>query len=280
MSLRDQREGGTGFTEPTCGVEPYSIGMPAYEGRGGTSRGRAPMPQGSLSPFGVRSLTNLTTLGAVLFLALSPILASQSSASSGTARGSAAELAAGPQGFPTATNTPPTNVNYCGLLGPNPGTSAGLPEYVTNVSILWFKLCAESAFVTLINQWGDLFLYSNATANDSYWVAGNLTPGWSILHGGPPTVNFAVNWFQGCDNGSLPASALCFHMGYWNGSVTTNALSGPFFLASDCPSCSAVPVAPPTPGPISAGFPYGLVLGFSLAGAFAVGVVIRVRHSM
>ncbi len=103
---------------------------------------------------------------------------------------------------PTNAGTAPTNVSYCELLGPHPGTSANLPSYVPNVSALWYKLCVQPEFVTLINSWGAFYptYFANATANVSYVAAGNLSVEVEGSGTEPPFVYFNIFHTADCNN--------------------------------------------------------------------------------
>jgi hypothetical protein len=218
-----------------------------------------------------RLVARLAVLGTVLLVSLSPIIASQCAPSQTSVSSLAMGTEAGLQGISTSGYAVPSNLSYCGLLGPDPGTSANLPNYVQNVSILWNKTCVLPSFIEAIDQWGNLYLaYTGGSNNSTYWASGNLSV--ETILSRIPAVLFVVDFSSQCPNAPAGAGPGCQYETHWTGNVSTNELTGPTTSEVNCSDCSS-------PGPISAGFPYGLVLGFSLAGAFAAGVVIRVRRS-
>jgi hypothetical protein len=143
-------------------------------------------------------------------------------------------LVMGPHGSATTFVQPsqvvPFNVSYCGLLGNQPGAAADLPNYSSNVSIVWFKLCKEPSFVAAINEWGGLVRASSAPGNNSSsWIATNLTVGSGGRIGGIPNVTFTLSWLAPCDNPSIaPASSNCNFEEYWSGNLSSNEVGGPF----------------------------------------------------
>ncbi len=161
-----------------------------------------------------------------------------------------------------------------------------LPGYTANATALWNDLCVQQVFISLINTWGGPFFleYPDSGANLSYWAAGNLTPGFYEI--GFWYATFNVNWVA-AGNNSTPAQGCCIYEEHWAGNVMTNVLSGPYLCsypivyasprASTSLPCEEV--GPPTSGSSpSPGFPYGPVLGFSLAGTFVVGVAFLARR--
>jgi hypothetical protein len=260
--------------------------MSAYEDadRVCTAWGQAPLAQQPHRRITPRIIPRLTVLGAVIFLALSPILAGPGSPPQRFGPPPLAGAATGAQGTSSSGYPVPSNLSYCGLLGPTPGTAPGLPNYTANITAFWNDLCTRPAFISVIDKWGGPFFlaWPGYGANMSYWAAANFSAGNlgsnEILY-----AIFEVNWAQGwCyGNGSISPGGgglYCDYQEYWAGEVSTNVLTGPYFYNGSCPTC--FPLPPLTlASPSSPGFPYGPVLGFSFAGAFLVGVVIRVRHS-
>ncbi len=249
--------------------------MSAYEGadRACPDWGRPPQAHGPHRRLGVGLATGFAVLGTVFLVSLSPILASQGSSSLASVSSLATGTEAGPQNISTSGYAVPSNLSYCGLLGPNPGTAPNLPGYTANVTLLWNDLCAQQVFMSWIDAWGGPFYlaYPDYGANLSYWAAQNLSTGNSGSSQGL-YANFQLLWEPSyCYNNSAYRFSLppCSWEEFWRGDVWTNVLSGPFFLNSSCDCGSKEPPPPPPPSP---GFPYGPVLGFSLAGAFAVGV--------
>jgi hypothetical protein len=181
---------------------------------------------------------------------------------------------------PTNAATAPTNVSYCELLGPNPGMSADLPTWTINVSVLWHKLCVQTAFVAAVNEWSSFYLTyaANETSNVSYWAAGNLTVGAGGHGDAPPLVSFFV--FHGADcNNTIdgPVDARCNYEEDWNGNVSTNNLTGPYFLEYLTPPCSCGLDQPPT----TSGFPLLIllvVLGGVVVGVLGTGLFLIVRR--
>lgn len=234
--------------------------------------------QRSRRQLGTRRIIRFAVLGTVLLVSLSPIVASQRTPSPASLSFGNSAVETGPQVVSTFGSTVPTNLSYCGLLGPNPGTSANLPDYVQNVSILWNMTCVLPSFIEAINEWGNLYLaYTGGSNNSTYWASGNLSV--ETLFNGTqvPEVAFGVFYSAPCTNGTRGAGFDCPYETYWFGNLSTNRLAGPYTYERNCPGCSLpggeslVPLASP-------GFPYGLVLGFSLAGALAVGVVVAARR--
>lgn len=215
-----------------------------------------------------------------MLLALTVVLSVHGLPSQGGSANGPPNPAAVTQAVDSSSYPVPANLSYCGLLGPSPWTAPTLPGYTANITVFWNDLCTEQAFISLIDEWGGPFYlaYPGYGANLSYWAAANLSAG-----SGGSTQGLYAYWFIAwypsyCYNnpaylGSLPP---CSWEEYWSGNVWTNVLSGPFFVNESCECGSKGP--PPPPSPPSAGFPYGLVLGFSLAGAFALGVALRVRR--
>jgi hypothetical protein len=233
--------------------------------------------QRSRRRLGTRLTTSFAVLGIVLLVSLSPIIASQSSPSRASLSSRTSAVGSGAQRISTSGTAVPSKLSYCGLLGPDPGTSADLPNYTQNVSILWYKMCVLPAFMQLINRSGNLYLaYTGGSNNSTYWASGNLSV---ESGGGPPipSVQFGVFFSAPCTNvtGRVPVD--CTYITAWIGNVSTNELRGPFTSEFLCRGCQFI--SPGLTGPpASPGFPYGLVLGFSLAGAFAVGVVVAARR--
>ena len=97
----------------------------------------------------------------------------------------------------------PLNATDCGLVSATyiQGTVSAIdwpPSYATDVEIIYANLCNDSAFVTLLSQWGGWYWFPPITANGTttpgYLVALNLTlqfgwrgppswGNWSVLHG-------------------------------------------------------------------------------------------------
>jgi hypothetical protein len=121
------------------------------------------------------------------------------------------------------------NVSYCGLLGENPGAVADQPNFTANVTALWFELCNSSAFITVINEWGNFkFVSPGSGSNISYWTAANLSVQTGGVIGQVPSVFFVVSWGSLCDNLTLgPAASECSFEEYWTGNLSTDQLSGP-----------------------------------------------------
>jgi hypothetical protein len=218
-------------------------------------------------------------MGTVFLVSLSPVISSQDSSSQASVAPRATTVDAGPQGVSTAGYTVPSNLSYCGLLGPNPGSSSGLQGYEANVTVFWNELCVQPAFISLIDAWGGPFFltWPDAGANLSYWASANLSTG-SSGSSRALYANFEISWQPSyCYNNSAYRGNLppCSWAEYWNGDVWTNELSGPHFVNWSCECASKGLPLPPSPG-----FPYGPVLGFSLVGACGVGVELltRLRH--
>ncbi len=174
----------------------------------------------------------------------------------------------------------PANLSYCGLLGPDPGSAPGLTGYDANVTLLWTELCTQQVFIWWIDTWGGPFYlnYPGYGANLSYWAARNFSAGSSGDSQGLYAnfiVGYAPSW---CYNNSAYYFGECGYAEIWDGDVWTNVLSGPFFFNATC-QCGFVGPPPASGSSPSPGFPYGPVLGFSLAGAFAVGVAVRIRRA-
>lgn len=225
------------------------------------------------------SIIQLAVLAAVLLVALSPILGSRGPPPRVAGHTGPWEAAAGPQGVSASGYPVPSNLSYCGLLGPNPGSAPGLPGYDANVTLLWNELCVQQVFSSWIDAWGGPFYlaYPDSGANLSYWAAQNFSAGSS---GSPQGLyaDFNILYQPGwCNNNSAYRFGGCSYEEYWTGDVWTNVLSGPYFLNASC-ECSTVGPPPNSGSPLSPGFPYGPVLGFSLAGLFAVAVVFSVRR--
>jgi hypothetical protein len=253
--------------------------MSAYKHADRPCRGwpRAAWAQQSSRPHKTWGIAPFTALAVVLLVALSPILASQGALSQVAGRAGPLKAAAAPQGVSTSGYTVPSNLSYCGLLGPNPGSAPGLPGYDANVTLLWNELCVQQVFSSWIDAWGGPFYlaYPDSGANLSYWAAQNFSAGSS---GSPQGLyaDFNILYQPGwCSNTSAyhVTTRPCSWEEFWLGDVWTNVLSGPFFLNSSCGCGSKGP-----PPPVSPGFPYGPVLGFGLAGVVAIGVVFSVRR--
>ena len=107
-------------------------------------------------------------------------------------------------------------VSDCGLLGPDPGSvNIPGPDYRTNVTLLWDKLCVLPTFMGLIERWDQR--------------GANLSAGSGGFPGVAVYVSWGVNWAGPCDDPALaPPGGYCGHVEYWNGNVTSNELSGPF----------------------------------------------------
>jgi len=188
----------------------------------------------------------------------------------------------GAGGFPSESVTQfgaalSTNVT-CGLLGPDPGTSAGLPQYVANVTAIWDKLCIQPAFVAVIAEWGDLLpTYTGGANNTTYLTAGNLTSGFYVKDTILPVVTFAVFWSAACENGTVVLSGTqCGYQDLWTGNVSTNKVFGPSLTEYDCQGCSLSGPPPPT-------FPAGsegALSWLALALVAPLGVVIWVVLAM
>jgi hypothetical protein len=168
-------------------------------------------------------------------------------------------------------NVSPSNVSYCELLGPHPGTSADLlTSYVGNVSTLWYKLCSQSTFISIVDTWGDFYLtyFANASSNTSYWAAGNLSVGTGGAINGIPTVSFIVGWITDCNSTTYgTASSPCNYQEYWNGNVSTNNISGPLFREY---------VVPPTGG----GQPKGSIAASPTMNLWVLGVAAALAASL
>jgi hypothetical protein len=225
----------------------------------------------------IRLITELAVLGVVLLLVLSPVLSSHGFPLQSGSLASLTMAEAGPQAGTNSGYAVPTNLSYCGLLGPDPGTSAGLPNYTQNVSILWNKTCVLPSFMQAINRWGNLYLaYTGGTNNSTYWASGNLT----VESGGGhriPSVQFGVVFSAPCTNVTGGNGVDCSYDTYWSGNVSTNEVTGPFTSELLCPGCRFI-VPGLTGPPASPGVPYWLVLAFSLTGAFGLGVALAARR--
>ncbi len=133
--------------------------MSAYEDadRPCLERGRTPGAQRSHRRLGVGLAAGFVVLGAVFLVSLSPIIASRGSLSQVSVSSLNGGTETGFQGVSTSGYTVPSNLSYCGLLGPNPGTAPGLQGYTANATVFWNDLCVQQVFVSLINTWGGPF---------------------------------------------------------------------------------------------------------------------------
>jgi hypothetical protein len=171
------------------------------------------------------------------------------------------------------------NVSYCGLLGEDPAAIADLPNFTANVSALWSNLCGTPAFVSVINEWGNLRFVSSGSGNNtsagnniSYWTATNLSIQTGGVIGQVPSVFFVIAWVSLCDNSTLgPAPSKCSFEEYWAGNLSSNQLRGPF--SSERPEISTVPgVSSPVSSPllsrefiVAVGLAIAIVVGISIA---------------
>jgi hypothetical protein len=173
-----------------------------------------------------------------------------------------------------------SSIDYCGLLGPNPGTSAGLPTYTRNVSALWNETCILPSFIQTINRWGNLYLtYTGGSNNSTYWASGNLTVSSEYNGHKIPSVQFGVFFSAPCTNVTGGAGLDCSYDTYWNGNVSTNEAAGPFTTEFLCPGCHFI--GPPPPGSAGGGpsFPAGWLLGAAMAAGAALAAVYMARRS-
>jgi hypothetical protein len=166
-----------------------------------------------------------------------------------------------------------TNVSYCKLLGAWSGLAS--TNYTTNVTILWGKVCVIPAFVTLIDTWGDLKLGWADNNTTRAWAALNLSFQWGGSDNAPPTVSFVVTWLGPCWNASYVPGP-CANSEYWNGNVTANSVSGPFYEEH-------IPVyAGATPTPVASGFgstSLWLFVGIAAVVVVALASVLAVRRT-
>jgi hypothetical protein len=201
---------------------------------------------------------------------------------------------------PAPQSLHPLNATDCGLVSSSyiAGTVSAIgwpPSYATDVEIVWAKLCNDSAFVTLLAEWGGWYwmppVTANGTTTPGYLLAANLSLpfAWS----GPPSPwgnwsYFMITWNSWA---SVPANANstcweipCRWSETWVASLPGTNYTGPSlyiyepFSAGGPPPPSS-PGSPGAPGPAgpSAVTWLGPLLGGALAIAMAILVAVRVR---
>jgi hypothetical protein len=159
----------------------------------------------------------------------------------------------------------PSNATDCGLVTSTyfNGTISSLgwpPSYATDSEIMFAKLCNDTAFVTLLSEWGGWHwippVTANGTTTPGYVVSANFT----LQFGGSGWGNwtfFVVQWISW---DKIPANVTsaapchpCQWVEYWTGSLPGTNYTGP--------NLTIYPViyagGPPSPGPSG---PTGLFL--------------------
>ncbi len=183
-----------------------------------------------------------------------------------------------------------TTPSYCGLLGPDPGAvNIPGPNYTAIVTVLWEKLCVETAFVQLIDEWGGLQLVLSANNTTYVWVADNLTAGGSFNATGFTSADWTVDWVAACvDPSDAPDGGPCEHAAYWTGNLSSEALYGPACAEYEAFSTGPIPHDPSVacPGAEASGtglaprdFPGGWIVAVGLAVGSAAMAVILARRA-
>jgi hypothetical protein len=200
-----------------------------------------------------------------------------------------------------ATQAPvPSNATDCGLLSPSyiQGTESSQgwpPSYAQDTQIMFAKLCNDTAFLTLLSEWGGWHWTPPVTANGTT-IPGSWYPGnFSLQLGGsgPPSAwgnwtYFGLEWISWV---KIPSNVTthgpcrpCQWAEFWAGSLPGTNYTGPNLTIHQALSLGG----PSSPGPsgvaglfslISNVWVDGLLATVVLAVAISSLVVVRRRAS-
>jgi hypothetical protein len=200
---------------------------------------------------------------------------------------------------PAPQSARPLNATDCGLLSAtyiqDSVSEIGWPaSYATDTEIMYAKLCNDSAFVSLLAEWGGWHwmppVTANGTTTPGYLIAANFSLG--LAGSAPPSAwgnwsGFGVQWVSW---DTVPASVSspgtcppCHWDEVWSGSLPGTNYSGPNLTIYPLTSAGGPPppsrsAGPASPTSSSADAWYvGLLAGVDLVVAVTALVAFRRR---